>query len=203
MNCSTPDFPVLHYLPEFPHIHVHWVSDTNQPTIASSVTHRIFLNIIVRSVLSKEKKRQLNRFSISCALEKASRSGLSLETQGSCCYSPWGQEDCSLHPHTLGAEILGARWQIPPRLSPVEQWGGNKVCLSFAEARGLTREQFWPLETPGDVWETDICAYHPGGQGCGSTSYSAQADPNLRMILPWILGPRLRSPALQHRVDPW
>ena len=29
MDCSMPSFPVLHYLPEFAQIHVHWVSDTN------------------------------------------------------------------------------------------------------------------------------------------------------------------------------
>ena len=28
MDCSTPGFPVLHYLPEFPQIHVHWIRDT-------------------------------------------------------------------------------------------------------------------------------------------------------------------------------
>ena len=28
MDCSTPGFPVLHYLPEFAEIHVHWVNDT-------------------------------------------------------------------------------------------------------------------------------------------------------------------------------
>ena len=31
MNCSIPDFPVLHYLPEFAQTHVHWVSDAIQP----------------------------------------------------------------------------------------------------------------------------------------------------------------------------
>ena len=31
MDCSTPDFPVLH-LPELAQIHVHWVSDAIQPT---------------------------------------------------------------------------------------------------------------------------------------------------------------------------
>ena len=30
MDCSTPGFPVLHYLPEFAQIHVHWVSDASQ-----------------------------------------------------------------------------------------------------------------------------------------------------------------------------
>ena len=32
MNCSTPGFPVLHYLPEFPQTQVHWVSDAIQPS---------------------------------------------------------------------------------------------------------------------------------------------------------------------------
>ena len=30
MDCSTPVFPVLHYLPEFAQIHAHWVSDAIQ-----------------------------------------------------------------------------------------------------------------------------------------------------------------------------
>ena len=32
VNCSTSDFPVLHYLPEVAQTHVHWVSDSIQPS---------------------------------------------------------------------------------------------------------------------------------------------------------------------------
>ena len=32
MDCSTPGFPVLHYLPEFVQTHVHQVGDTIQPS---------------------------------------------------------------------------------------------------------------------------------------------------------------------------
>ena len=32
VDCSTPRFPVLHYLPEFAETHVHWVGDTIQPS---------------------------------------------------------------------------------------------------------------------------------------------------------------------------
>ena len=32
MNCSMPEFPDLHYLPEFAQTHVHWVSDAMQPS---------------------------------------------------------------------------------------------------------------------------------------------------------------------------
>ena len=32
MDCSTPDFPVLHYVPEFSKTHVHWIDDAIQPS---------------------------------------------------------------------------------------------------------------------------------------------------------------------------
>ena len=34
MDCCTPGFPVLHYLPEFSQTHVHWVDDVLQPSHA-------------------------------------------------------------------------------------------------------------------------------------------------------------------------
>ena len=38
MNFSLPGFPVLHHLPEFAQIHVHWVSDAIQPSHPLSST---------------------------------------------------------------------------------------------------------------------------------------------------------------------
>ena len=32
MDCSTPVFPVLHYLPEFAQTHIRWVNDAIQPS---------------------------------------------------------------------------------------------------------------------------------------------------------------------------
>ena len=32
MDCSTPGFPVLQYLPEFAQTHVHWVGGTSHPS---------------------------------------------------------------------------------------------------------------------------------------------------------------------------
>ena len=32
MDCSTPGFPVLHYLPEVAQTHVHWVGNASQPS---------------------------------------------------------------------------------------------------------------------------------------------------------------------------
>ena len=36
VDCSMPDFRVLHHLPEFVQTHVHWVSDDTQPSHLSS-----------------------------------------------------------------------------------------------------------------------------------------------------------------------
>ena len=52
INCSTPDFPVLHHLPGFAQTHVHWVSDaiqTSQSLSSPSPTfnlsqHQVFSN---------------------------------------------------------------------------------------------------------------------------------------------------------------
>ena len=52
MHCSIPGLPVHHQLPEFPQIHVHWVSDAIQPShplLSPSPLHSIFPSIRVFS----------------------------------------------------------------------------------------------------------------------------------------------------------
>ena len=45
MDCSTPGFPVPHYLWEFAQTHVHWVSDAIQPSHPLSPTSRPAFNL--------------------------------------------------------------------------------------------------------------------------------------------------------------
>ena len=45
MHCNTSGFLVLHYLPEFAQTHVHWVSDTIQPSHPLSPTSSPALNL--------------------------------------------------------------------------------------------------------------------------------------------------------------
>ena len=45
MDCSTPGFPVLHYLPEFAETHVHWISDAIQPSRPLSSPSPLALNL--------------------------------------------------------------------------------------------------------------------------------------------------------------
>ena len=40
MNCSIPDFPVLHHSQEFAQTQVHWVSDAIQPSHSSIIYNR-------------------------------------------------------------------------------------------------------------------------------------------------------------------
>ena len=39
MDCSTPDFPVHHQLPELAQTHIHWVSEKYEPTVSSFSSH--------------------------------------------------------------------------------------------------------------------------------------------------------------------
>ena len=54
MDCSKPGFPVLHYLPKFAQIHVHWVSDVIQPSHPLSPTFPPALNLSQHQGLSNE-----------------------------------------------------------------------------------------------------------------------------------------------------
>ena len=45
MDCSTPGFPVLHYLPEFAQTHVLWVDDAIQPSHPLSLPSLPSLNL--------------------------------------------------------------------------------------------------------------------------------------------------------------
>ena len=45
IKCSTPDSPVLHYLPEITPTHVHWVSDAIQPSHSLSSPSPPTLNL--------------------------------------------------------------------------------------------------------------------------------------------------------------
>ena len=45
MNCRTPGFPILHYLPEFAQTHVHWVSNAIQPSYPLSPSSPPALNL--------------------------------------------------------------------------------------------------------------------------------------------------------------
>ena len=54
VDCSTPGFSVLHYLPEFAQTCVHWVGDTIQPSHPLSFPSPPALKLSQRQVFTKE-----------------------------------------------------------------------------------------------------------------------------------------------------
>ena len=54
MNCSMPGFPVLHHLLELAQTHVHWVSDTIQPSLPLSSSSLAFSISNIRSFLMRQ-----------------------------------------------------------------------------------------------------------------------------------------------------
>ena len=54
MDCNTPSFPVLLYLPEFTQTHVHWVSDAIQPSNPLSSPSPLVFNLSQHQGLSNE-----------------------------------------------------------------------------------------------------------------------------------------------------
>ena len=54
MDCSTPGFPVLHQLPEFIQIHVHWVGDAIQLSHPLSSPSPPVFNLPHHQIFSKE-----------------------------------------------------------------------------------------------------------------------------------------------------
>ena len=55
MDCSTSDFPVLHYLLEFAHTHTHWVGDAIQHQHGCNIYFYIFHFFQIKFVLSVQK----------------------------------------------------------------------------------------------------------------------------------------------------
>ena len=71
MDCSTPDLPVHHQLPEFTQTHVHWVGDTIQPSHPLSsllLLPSIFPSIRVFSKESALRIRWLKFWSFSFSI---------------------------------------------------------------------------------------------------------------------------------------
>ena len=80
MDCNMPGFPVLHYLPEFVQIHVHWVNDANNHLILCHsflLLSTIFPSIRVFSIESALRIRWPKYWSFSFSMSPSNEcSGL-------------------------------------------------------------------------------------------------------------------------------
>ena len=110
MDCSTPGFPVLHYLPEFAQTQVHWVGDAIQPShpVISSSPPSVFPSIRVFSNESAPCIRWPKYWSFSFSISPSNEnSGLiSLRIDWFDLLSVQGTLKSLLQHHTSKASIL-------------------------------------------------------------------------------------------------
>ena len=137
-NCSTPAFPVLHYLLEFAQTHVHWVSDAIQPS-HSPLSLLLFLLILPSiRVFSNESALHISGQSIGAS---ASVSVLPVNIQG---WFPLGLTGLSSYRniqslHTPSQNYLVSVIQYRPVILGADSAPNNKlysvvpkVCSEFS-----------------------------------------------------------------------
>ena len=126
MNCSTPGFPVLHYLPEFAQTHLHGVGDAIQPS--HPLSPLLLLPSIFSSELSlhiREPKYWSFNFSISPSNEY---SGSDFKTDWFQLLAFQGTLKSLLQYPSSKHQFFGAQ----PSL-----WSNSHVCIGLLEKREL------------------------------------------------------------------
>ena len=126
-DCSSPGFPVLHYLPEFAQTHVHWVSDVIQPSLPLLLLPSIFPSIKVFSkqlaLCIRWPKYWSFNFTISPSNE---HSGLiSFKIDWLYLLPVQSTLKCLLQHHILKASILGHSAFFMVQLTSVHEYWKN------------------------------------------------------------------------------
>ena len=99
-DCGIPGFPVLHYLPEFDQVHVHWVSDSIQPS------HPLPSPVLLPSVFPSIRV-------FSCQVAKLNED---VYLKQNCVWIHWGLCQCQL---SLWQWCLCPRASSPSHLRPL------------------------------------------------------------------------------------
>ena len=120
MDCSTPGFPVLHYLPEFAQSHVHWGGDAIQPSRPLLPPFLLPSILLSLKIFSNELTPHIRwpkywSFSVSPSSEYL---GL-VSCSGSNSISRSVVSD-SLWPHGLWPSILLCPWDSPGKNTGVD-----------------------------------------------------------------------------------
>ena len=139
MDCSTPGFPVRHHLPKLAQIHVHWVSDANQPSRPlSSPSPPAF---------------SLNSFFITCKMDRQRLLNLSWH------YWDWSQET----PHREGVlcvAIVSTPDLHPPGASsfPPSIVTTKNVSPHCQTSRGEQNRSSWVTSGLKLCWTLSHCS---------------------------------------------
>ena len=117
MDCSTPGFPILHYLPEFAKTHVHGVIDAIQPSHLLSIPSPPAFNLSQHRGFSNESALSIRWPNIGVS---ASVSVLPMNIQGWSPCSPRDSQESSPAPQF---ESLSSQNQRSP-----SSWSNSYTC---------------------------------------------------------------------------
>ena len=169
MGCSTPGFPVLHYLPEFAQIHVRWVGAAIQSSHPLSSPSHLALNLFQHQGLFQW---------VSSSHQVVKVLELRLQHQSFhwifgvdflwdwLVWSPWSPRDSqesSPAPQfeTINSSALSLSYG--PSLTCVHEYWKNQLLLIMVS----TKDTF-PKCPPGDDWNSPRLGSHLKCPGCSS-----------------------------------
>ena len=165
MDCSTPGFPVLHYLLEFAHTQVHWVSDVIQPSHPLSFPSSPALSFLTSGSFPVSRLFAIGGQSIGAS---ASASVLPINVQ---CWFPLGLTDwfplrlnsnCPAQGFRGGSEVKPSAWNAGD-LGSIPGSG-----RSPGEGNGKPTPVFLPGESHGG---RSLVGYSPWGRKESDTTW--------------------------------
>ena len=180
MDCSTPGFPVLHYLLELAQIHVHWVGDAIQPSHVLS-PHSPALNLPqhqdllqwvssscqVAKVLEFQLQHQSFQWVFAVHVEEKSFWVSFSVTLSSSMPTTWevswtsetvyhsGSED--MVPEPAASASLGNTWEIQI-LQPLPRSTESEILMM--ESRKLFKQTLSVILMQAKVWESLLYHIH-------------------------------------------
>ena len=131
MDCSMPDFPVLHYLSEFAQTHVHCVNDAIQlphPVTPSSCSHSFQHHGLFQWVGSLYQVARYWSFSFSISPSKEYSGLISFRTDW---FDLLAVQRCSLQHHNLKASVLRCSTFFMVQLSHQYMTTGKTIALTI------------------------------------------------------------------------
>ena len=141
MEYSSPDFPVLHYLPEFTQTHVHWVNDAIQPS-HPLLSPSPALNLSHIGVFSNESALHIRwpkywSFSFSISLSNEYSGLIFFRIDWFDLHAVQGTLKSLLHHHSLKASILQCSALFMVQLWYPYMITGNTIALTICKVMSL------------------------------------------------------------------
>ena len=126
-NCSTPGFPVLHYILEFAQTHVHWIGDAIQPSHPHCLLLLLLSIFPTIRVFSKESTLRISwpqfwSFSINSSPSNECSGLISFKIDWFDLLAVQGTLKSLIQHHTLEASVLQHSLVYCPRLTLVHDY---------------------------------------------------------------------------------